>query len=85
MPETKKPLPHQRATLEAIDQLIKINLYPDDENFSNCEESIDTLFGGPEDSGMIIDILTLARIAILHLRGNSFLVHKEKPTTEPIQ
>ena len=68
--------PARQVTLSAIDELLRVNHQYQTDNTA-CERSIELMWGGANDSGMIIDILTLARIAFVHLQGANFLVHEK--------
>jgi hypothetical protein len=73
------PTPHQTATLELIDKALGYALDPKlQENNDVCEYTIDIVFGGRDDQGILVDLLTLARIALVHLRGASYLVHEDQ-------
>jgi hypothetical protein len=75
--------PPRQVTLEALDRLIQMT--SDEIGYhggDHAEEICDLIFGQGDDSGMFLDILVLARIALVHLRGASFLVHEE-PTQKP--
>lgn len=74
--------PPRPVTLEALDRLIQ--MASDEVGYNggtHSEEICEFIFGQGGDSGMLLDILILARIALVHLRGASFLVHEE--TTPP--
>jgi hypothetical protein len=76
--------PPRPVTLEAIDRLIQ--MASDEIGYNggtHAEEICAYIFGQGENSGVLIDILTLARIALVHLRGASFLVHEPKPCEPP--
>ena len=71
------PLPHQPATLELIDKALGYALDPKlQESNDTCEYTIEIIYGGRDDQGILVDLLTLARIALVHLRGASYLVHE---------
>jgi hypothetical protein len=68
----------RQVTLEAIDRLIQ--MASDEIGYhggTHAEEICELIFGSDGSSGMLLDILTLARVALVHLRGASFLVHEE--------
>jgi len=78
--------PPRQVTLEALDRLIQ--LASDEIGYhggTHAEEICEYIFGGfdANGSGMLLDILTLARIALIHLRGASFLVHESGPQPCP--
>lgn len=74
-----KVLPHRRATLKLIDEAIGLAEDPTlQEGNEVCERSIQLIYGGADDQGILLDVLTLARIALVHLRGASYLVHEGK-------
>lgn len=75
--------PPRPVTLEALDRLIQ--MASDDLGYkggSYAEEICELIFGHGDDSGMLLDIVTLARIAFIHLKGNSFLVNEDRLLNE---
>jgi len=83
MPSEKKLLPHRPATLEAIDELLS---HASNQallrDCSVCEMTLEAIYGDSNDNGMLLDILILARVALVHLRGASFLVHENSKHEE---
>jgi hypothetical protein len=76
--------PPRQVTLEALDRLIQMT--SDEVGYhggTHAEEICELIFGQGDDSGMLLDIVTLARIALVHLRGTSFLVHEVSKQEEP--
>jgi hypothetical protein len=73
----------RQVTLEAIDRLIQ--MASDEIGYhggTHAEEICELIFGSDGSSGMLLDILTLARVALVHLRGASFLVHENSKHEE---
>lgn len=75
----------RQVTLEVLDRLIQ--MASDEVGYNggtHAEEICELIFGQGSDSGILLDILILARVALVHLRGASFLVHEEPTqTVEP--
>jgi len=72
------------VTLEALDRLIQ--MASDEVGYhggTHADELCELLFGSDGSSGLLLDLSILARIALVHLRGASFLVHEEP--TPPVQ
>lgn len=74
--------PPRQVTPEALDRLIQ--MVSDEIGYhggTHAEEICEYLFGGFEakGSGMLLDILTLARITLTHLRGANSLMLEPNP------
>ncbi len=82
--DESRPKPTPTLTVEILDELLRTNSTPLIDEFSGeaWDRLYELLWGSDKHLGVLTDILILARIALVHLRGASFLVHEDTKTIE---
>lgn len=71
-----KKLKPRRLTLEVLDQML--DLYRKEPG-DGWDAFMELLWGKASEDDVMIDLLTLARVALVHLKGSSFLLQEPEP------